>query len=458
MGNRPRKKAPPSKPGDAVTRPVDQSHTSPFGRPTAEPRADSRNRRAGPPTTESDVGGAQGSAGSPVASGMPPPRRSSDTHAVAAEVNAPAESIPVSATRAPGLWERTVSDALPPWLAATYWFDIDPSAPAHPTAVRFAGERINVDGKRQERDVFERTESLNGIGKGIGRVAVTARVQGINSGTWRVTAVPLSTPVGASPAQHAATDREDSGRQVMTVSTHPEPLAHGPAVRPGAWPLLVGLGWVVAIGLQAVVIAKDDADVAAAVLISLVASAVGFIGAKFWFLTPRRGRSRGFISAGACIQGFLLGAFATLAMGGVAFHLPVGLLLDAATPGVFLGLAIGRPGCLLTGCCYGRPTDSRWGLWSSDRRVAIRRVPVQLLEAALALALASASLALVLTVHPAVAGTIFVAAVAAYTACRQLLFPFRAESHTPRGRAATLSICLLLLVVDAALLLFMRAV
>jgi phosphatidylglycerol:prolipoprotein diacylglycerol transferase len=35
-------------------------------------------------------------------------------------------------------------------------------------------------------------------------------------------------------------------------------------------------------------------------------------------------------------------------------------------PGIALGHAVGRVGCLLAGCCYGRPTDLAWGIVFSD--------------------------------------------------------------------------------------------
>ena len=102
-------------------------------------------------------------------------------------------------------------------------------------------------------------------------------------------------------------------------------------------------------------------------------------------------------------------------------------------------MAIGRPGCFLGGCCVGRPTASRWGLWSSDRRVAVRRIPVQLFEAAAALVLGLVALVLYLTVPLPVPGALFVGGVAAYTASRQLLFPLRREQRrTSSGRRLTL--------------------
>ena len=53
---------------------------------------------------------------------------------------------------------------------------------------------------------------------------------------------------------------------------------------------------------------------------------------------------------------------------GVAFwyirrhSLPVWTTCDAFAPGIVLGQAVGRIGCLMAGCCYGRPTELPWGI------------------------------------------------------------------------------------------------
>ena len=111
----------------------------------------------------------------------------------------------------------------------------------------------------------------------------------------------------------------------------------------------------------------------------------------------------------------------------LALNLPIGAYLDASAPGLFFAVAIGRLGCFLTGCCAGRCTSSRWGVWSSDRRVGARRIPAQLLEAAAGLLIGVATLPLlrVATFH----GAIFVAAFALYALVRQLLLRLRAEQR-----------------------------
>lgn len=108
-------------------------------------------------------------------------------------------------------------------------------------------------------------------------------------------------------------------------------------------------------------------------------------GRRFWWLALKRQPLSNFLQAGACIQGFLAGALATVITDSMIFGMPVGRILDATAAGLFFGMALGRPGCFFTGCCAGRPTASRWGLWSSDRRLGRRRHPVQLYEAFLAL-------------------------------------------------------------------------
>jgi phosphatidylglycerol:prolipoprotein diacylglycerol transferase len=35
---------------------------------------------------------------------------------------------------------------------------------------------------------------------------------------------------------------------------------------------------------------------------------------------------------------------------------------DVLAPSIALGSVFGRAGCLLNGCCYGRPTDLPWGI------------------------------------------------------------------------------------------------
>ncbi len=334
-----------------------------------------------------------------------------------------------------------LEDAEPQVLATTYSFDSPAQGGMYSVAIRFTGTRVGVTGKPGKRDCFDRIERVNGLATGIGRVAITTRIRGDDAGDWRVTAMPVEKR-GAAVAL-----LQRLPRRVLSTHTRFGLLAQGPGVRLAAWPALVGLGAVVAIVLQALLATRAGIDVSGVLAVSLIGCLLGFVAGKVWCLVLHRKRPREFFTAGACIQGFLVVALGVVALGAVLMEIPAGQLLDATTPGVFLGMAVGRPGCFLTGCCAGRPSGSRWGLWSSDRHLAVRRFPVQLVEAAMALAIGVVTLGLVLTMRSPVPGVIFVGALAAYTFGRQLLFPLRAESRTQRGRAATMVTCGVVLVV-----------
>ena len=60
---------------------------------------------------------------------------------------------------------------------------------------------------------------------------------------------------------------------------------------------------------------------------------------------------------------------------------------DVIMPGLALGLAIGRIGCFLNGCCYGQPTHSHVGVVFPSLHDGIRRHPSQLYDLAFNLAI-----------------------------------------------------------------------
>ena len=221
-----------------------------------------------------------------------------------------------------------------------------------------------------------------------------------------------------------------------------------------AWPTLVGLGALVALAVQGLVAAREGLPVGTVFLVSVIASLIGLVGAKAYYLLTHRQETGALWRAGMSVQGFVLAALATLALGGWWAGLSIGSLLDVSAPGLLFGMTIGRLGCLLGGCCAGRPTASRWGVWSSDRRVGVRRIPVQLMESALAGAVALAVLAAVLWVDPPVDGLLLVAGLSGYVLGRQLLFPLRGLPRlTSWGRLATLAAAGLVLVVALVVML-----
>lgn len=66
-------------------------------------------------------------------------------------------------------------------------------------------------------------------------------------------------------------------------------------------------------------------------------------------------------AGGVFYGGLLLAPLVGLAY--VRWHsLPLWITADAFAPGVALGHVVGRFGCLMAGCCYGRPTSMPWGI------------------------------------------------------------------------------------------------
>lgn len=59
--------------------------------------------------------------------------------------------------------------------------------------------------------------------------------------------------------------------------------------------------------------------------------------------------------------GYLLAIAGTIAYIRRA-KLPVWSIADAAAPAMAIGIAIGRIGCFMNGCCFGLPTHSAWGI------------------------------------------------------------------------------------------------
>lgn len=365
---------------------------------------------------------------------MPAPRTSTrkSTSRPAADPRAAFFALPVDERQsmsrgcAPAVLEDLGMDGVAP----TYSFEAPDTGGVYDLSVRFVGLRQDVTGEFTPRDQFERVERVEGLPANGEPASITARVQHVNGGDWRVVAEPVD--------QTAAGTRLP--RRVIEIRSQFAQLAQGPRVRPWSWPALVGLGALVALTVQGWLASRIGVGVVSILALSLLGCLLGFAGGKLWYLVLHRKPLRHFLNAGACIQGFLLVSLAVLTGGAAILGLGVGDALDVTAPGIFLGVAVGRPGCFLTGCCAGRPTGSAWGLVSSDRRITVRRLPVQLLEAISGFVIGAASLGVVGLGPRPVPGAVFLASLAAYTLVRQLLFPLRVESRTSKGRLWTMAV------------------
>lgn len=342
--------------------------------------------------------------------------------------------------------------AEPEALVVTYWFDSGDGGEPYDAKVRLTGRRVGIRGTPRPGDSFIRDETIEGVVPGTGPVSLTAWVYGLEHGEWEVDARLIPTSPGgrsANPRTVALPPIQPAtwSWRRWSVSTAPvapiktrwaltAPLARQPAVVPGVYTALAVVGFVVALALQAAILGRAGMPFEPPLAASVVALVAGLIGAKAWYAVLHPDES--LIKGGWAVDGFLVVAPLVAAITLVAWDQPIGRVLDATTPGIFFAVALGRVGCFVTGCCAGRCTASRWGIWSSDRRVGARRIPTQLIESAAGLALAVASLAIVLANAVPIGGALFVAAFAAYALIRQVLLRLRAERRrSPRSLPAT---------------------
>ncbi len=115
-----------------------------------------------------------------------------------------------------------------------------------------------------------------------------------------------------------------------------------------------------------------------------------------------------------------------------ALELPYWRFWDSMVFCILPAMAAGRIGCLLNGCCHGRPTDSALALRLPDTRGEWRaRYPTQLFEAGIAL-LILAGAALIGPARQA-PGVLFLGVTASYAFARLALQPLRENAVTFRG-------------------------
>ncbi len=198
------------------------------------------------------------------------------------------------------------------------------------------------------------------------------------------------------------------------------------------------------------------ADRIAVAAIALIA--VALIGSRMLYVTThfslfRQAPSRLLrrLDGGGALYGGLLLAIA--ASPAVLFLLNLRFLAfwDAASVIMLVGLAITKVGCLMRGCCAGRPTAGRFGVRLPDHTGTWRRrVPSQLLETAWAIVV----LVTVCAIHAAwqATGVVFGFSIALYGAGRVLLELTRLPDGSRWSRPVNIGMSLALVVCGCTLL------
>lgn len=362
---------------------------------------------------------------------------------------------PAAEVRAGGA-KASSAEAEPQAVVVTHWFDPGAEGEPYTARLRLTGQRLGVPGRPRGRDTFSHEEVVDGVVPGSGPISVTSTVRDLEEGDWNVSGTVLKPvpvqPGRDRPGREPRLRAEPIGRAVWSwrrwrlvpAPAQPvrtrwaliAPLSRMPAVQPGSWPLLGTVGTVLALAMQVALLSGRGAPAETPLLISIGALLAGLLGAKVWYAVLHPGPWKQALLGGWSVDGFLVVAPLVAAGLLLALGQPVGDVLDATAPGMFLAVAIGRIGCLLTGCCSGQLTSGRWGVWSSDRRVGGRRVPAQQLESAAGLAIAIIAGVLFGFDVPGIPGAIFLGAVAAYLVARQLLLRVRAERREFSWRRA----------------------
>jgi phosphatidylglycerol:prolipoprotein diacylglycerol transferase len=384
------------------------------------------------------------------------PVAESPTQVEAASPARVTDANPLRALEVMSFGRNALNGADPQGLGLTYWFDAATEGEPYPVTVRFIGQRPESSQDQPSGNhTFDVQTTVQHVVPGSGRIAVTARVLDLTPGEWRVTATPVSSPPRQNTGPQVVPTQQlalPHGSATGTTTYAPIARVRAPGVRLGAWPAFVGVGALVALITQDLLAGHHRLPTLTLLVISFVAALLGVMGAKLYYYAGHKDERNGLLLAGMSIQGFALVAIATVLLGSFLFDLPIGRVLDVTAPGLLFGMSIGRPGCFFGGCCAGIPTASRWGLWSSDRAVGVRRIPVQLIESATSGTVAVAAMLAVLLTYPAAGGLIFVGAIAANTFIRQLLFPLREiQRATAHGRTLTMAVTALVIVADLAI-------
>ena len=200
------------------------------------------------------------------------------------------------------------------------------------------------------------------------------------------------------------------------------------------------VGCVAGVYAGAAVAAAEGIDSGRFALTAVALLAPGLIGARLLFVLQHLGQFRSAprriwrrTDGGSALYGGLVLSVLVSVPVLAAAELPFLRFWDAAAVTMVVGLILTRFGCLARGCCAGRVTNGRVGVWLPNARgVWARRFPTQIIEAGWG----SVLLAAALIARPSLpTGGVFALLLGGYAGCRLLLEPTREAWPTRRARA-----------------------
>ncbi len=140
-----------------------------------------------------------------------------------------------------------------------------------------------------------------------------------------------------------------------------------------AYGAFVAIGFLLAIRVAALEIERKGFDREAFYDMAFWVVVAAIVGARlfhvlvYWpFYAAKPSEIYRLWNGGLVFYGGLIAAIATCLFFLRRRLIPFLPVADAAAFGIPLGLAFGRIGCTLAGCCYGKPTALSWGIVFSD--------------------------------------------------------------------------------------------
>jgi len=162
----------------------------------------------------------------------------------------------------------------------------------------------------------------------------------------------------------------------------------------GTYGLILTIGFFVALALAKHLGRRDGIEPENLSDLAITLLLAGIIGAKLLMvIVDLLGGAplsqifdMGYLRAGGAIHGGVIGGTAAFFWRVKRLKLPLRQTLDALTPAVALGQAIGRLGCFSAGCCYGTDCSLPWAVtftnpdahWLSGTPLGMPIHPVQL--------------------------------------------------------------------------------
>jgi phosphatidylglycerol:prolipoprotein diacylglycerol transferase len=211
------------------------------------------------------------------------------------------------------------------------------------------------------------------------------------------------------------------------------------------WALFVLSGFLLGLYLVLALAGRYALSTRQALALYLAALPGGFVGARLLHIIDKLdlylaepGLIPAFWLGGLAQYGFLIGGVATAALWACLKRWPIAPFLDLSSLALLAGLALGRIGCIIQGCCYGSPTHLPWGFiythpdsslppdWIAQGTATH---PVPIYEAILFLALLGILLALRRRLRPS--GTTFLAFLAGHSLVRFAATFLRGDPSLP---------------------------